>query len=246
MKSQKLIYACLTFVLIALAAQAQIPNLAQPGMNAAMTKLFGNITGFSAKASVRMLDKESKETMSMGMNFALLEGKIRLEVDMTQIKSKDLTPEMITPLKQMGMDKMISIVRPDKKATLVIYPALQAYAEIPLSSEDAADLEKSFKIEKSPLGKETLDGHPCEKSKVNVVDTKGGRQEAVVWNATDLKEFPVQMQMNQPEATVVMRYREIQLIRPEPKLFEAPEGYSKYDSMEKLMQSAMLKMIGGK
>jgi hypothetical protein len=115
-----------------------------------------------------------------------------------------------------------------------------------MSAEDVADLEKTYKVEKTLLGKETLDGHPCEKNKVGVVDGKGGKQEATVWNATDLKDFPIQMQMNQPEATVIMTYREIQFARPDQKQFEAPSGFTKYDSMEKLMEGAMAKMVGGK
>ena len=235
----------LAFLVITAPAQAQVPpNPA--GLNASMLKLFGNFTGFSSKAVVRMLDKSDKETMNMSMNFALLDGKIRLDVDMAQVKSKELTPEMLAPLKQIGMDKMVSIVRPDRKATFVIYPSLQAYAEVPMSSEDAADLNKDFKVEKSKLSKETIDGHPCEKSKVTVTDGKGGKQEALVWNAADLKDFPVQMQMDQPEAKVVMTYKDIQMTKPEARQFEVPAGFTKHDSMEKLMQAAMTKTLGGK
>lgn len=246
MKTSRLLVCALALLLAAAQCPAQMPSFNQPGMNAAMTKLFGNITAFSAKAQVRMLDRAEKETMSLPMDFIMLEGKIRLEVDLAQIKSKEFTPEMLATFKQMAMDKMVSIVRPDKKATLVIYPALQVYAEVPMPMEDVADLEKTYKVERTALGKETLDGHPCEKNRVNVVNGNGGRQEAVVWNAADLKEFPVQMQMNQPEATVLMRYRDVQFARPEAKLFEAPTGFTKYDSMEKLMQGAMMKMLGGK
>ena len=110
-------------------AQAQMPGGPQTGVNAAMTKLFGKNTAFSAKAEVRMLDKAQKQTMSMPMLFALLDGKIRVEMDMTQIKSKEMPADMAGTLKQMGMDKMITIVRPEKKTTLVVYPALQGYAE---------------------------------------------------------------------------------------------------------------------
>jgi hypothetical protein len=80
---------------------------------------------------------------------------------------------------------------------------------------------------------------------VLVTDDKGQKAEAIVWNATDLKEFPVQMQMNDKEATVVMRYKEIKLARPDAKQFEAPAGYSKHSDMMQLMQVAAQKMAGG-
>jgi len=220
------------------------PN--QAGLNGAMLKLFGNTTAFTSRSQVQMLDKADKETMSLPLDFALLEGKIRLDLDLTKIKSKDFTPEMMAPFKQMNMTKMATVVRTDKKLTLVIYPGLQAYAEMPMSAEEKADWESNHKVEKTLLGKDTFDGHPCEKNRVVLIDGKGARQEALVWNATDQKDFPVQIQLKQPDATVVMQFKDVQMVRPDAKQFEAPAGYAKHDSIEKLMQAAMTKMLGGK
>jgi Domain of unknown function (DUF4412) len=223
----------------------QIPGPSPADINAALSKLFGSTKAFSSKADVRMLDHAQKESMSTTMNFSLRDGNMRLELDLTQIKSKEMRPEDIASLKQMGMDKMISIIRPDKTNTLMICPSLRAYAEMPMSKEDAADLNKDLHVQKTRLGRETIDGHPCDKNKVIVTDEKGARHEAIVWNATDLKDFPIKMQINQKDATVVMHYKEIQLTKPDARQFEPPAGYTKHDSMEKLMQVAVMKMLSG-
>ena len=177
---------------------------------------------------------------------AMLDGKVRAEIDLSQIKSKEMPPEAAASLKQMGMDKMVSVVLPEKKSTLVIYPSLRSYAEVPMSKDDASTIDTKYKIETTKLGTETLDGHACVKNKVIVTGEKGDKHEAIVWNATDMKDFPLQMQMNQNEATVVMRYSNIQLVRPDAKQFEAPAGFTKHASVEQMMQGAMLKMLGGK
>jgi len=216
----------------------------QAGLNAAMTKLFGETKSFTSQAEVKMLDKGGTETMTMPMTFSMLEGKIRADIDMARVKSKDMPPEAAASLKQMGMDKMVSIVRPDKKLTIIIYPALKSYAEVPMSKEDAADLDKKYTLQSSKMGNETIDGHPCEKNKVVVTGENGQKHEAVVWNATDLKKFPVQMQMNQQDANVIMRYNNVQLARPNSTQFEAPTGFTKYASVEKLMQDGMMKALG--
>ncbi len=230
-------------LLAAAGAPAQMPGPKPGDLNAALTRLFGKNTAFSAQAQVRLLDQAQKETTTLAMNFAMLEGKIRAEVDMGGIKSKDLPPEALNGFKQMGMDKMVGILRPDRKSTLVIYPSLQAYAEVPLSPEEAAGLNKQFKIETTKLGAETIDGHPCVKNKVLMTAGPAERHEALVWYATDLNNFPVQMQLQQREATVVMLYRGIRLARPDAKQFEAPAGFARHESIEKLMQSAMAKML---
>ena len=245
MKPFTLALPMLAVTLLAMPARAQITSPGQTGLNAAMTKLFGDVTAFSARTEVRMLDKQDKESMRMTMNFALLDGKMRAEIDLAQIKTADMPPEAAASLKQMGMDKMVSIVRPDRKSTLVVYPSLSAFAEVPMSPEDAADLEKKYKVTRTKAGRETIDGHPCDKSKVMVIGDKNEKHEAIVWTATDMKDFPIQMQMNQAEATIVMLYKDVKLTKPEAKQFDAPAGFAKHESIEKLMQGAMLKAFGG-
>src|SRR4051812_42568870 len=126
-------------------AKAQMMNPGQAaGLNAAMLKLFGELTAFSSKATLRTLDKTQKQTMFMPINFALLDGKVRMDIDLNQLKSAEMQAEALTMLKQMGMDKMTTIIRPDKKSTLLISPILQGYAEMPLSKQEADAANKKY------------------------------------------------------------------------------------------------------
>jgi len=72
-------------------ANAQMPAGGPPGWNAAMTKLFGDIKAFSAKAEMRALDKSGQPAIQVPMNFALLDNKVRMDIDMTQVKKKQLS-----------------------------------------------------------------------------------------------------------------------------------------------------------
>ena len=224
---------------------AQMGGPPATGFNAALTKLFGNTTAFSAQCNVRVLDSSQKEKMSMPMEFALLDGKVRAEIDMTQLKGQGVTPEQAAQIKQMGMERVISIIRPDTKTLNLIYPAMRSCVTMPLPKEDADAIEKDPKIEKSVLGKETLDGHPCEKSKVILTDANGKKSEAIVWAAADLKDFPVQIQTTEKGDTVIMRYSKIQTAKPDAKLFDPPSGYVTYDSMQAFTMGLMQKMMGG-
>ncbi|HUR46836.1 MAG TPA: DUF4412 domain-containing protein [Candidatus Saccharimonadales bacterium] len=223
---------------------AQMMNPGQTaGLNAAMLKLFGELNAFSSKATLRMLDKNQKQTMVMPISFALLDGKVRMDMDLNQLKSAEMQAEALTMLKQLGMDKMTSVIRPDKKSTLLIAPLLQGYAEMPLSKQEADAANKKYQSTSTKLGKEVIDGHPCEKNKVVVVADDGKKQEAIVWNATDLKDFPIQMQTVQGEGAIVMNFRELQFAKPDAKLFDAPANYTKYASADKMMEGAMMKMM---
>jgi hypothetical protein len=161
----------------------------------------------------------------MPMGFACLDGKIRVEIDLTQVKSKDLSPKQIAQLKQAGSGRIVSVIRPDKKESYVMYPGTQNYSVMPMPKEEADAANKPLQIEKTVLGQETLDGHPCVKNRVVVKNGPTTVIEAVTWNATDLKDFPLQIETADRGATSIMRFRKIQFGRPDAKQFEPPAQY---------------------
>jgi hypothetical protein len=219
-------------------AQAQMLNPAQAGINAAMIKLFGDTKAFSSKATVRLLDKNKKETMTMTMDFALLDGKFRADIDLNQIKGAEISAESLTMLKTVGMDKWSSIILPQKKTTIVVVPALKSYAEAPMQVEEGTTLNEI------KLGKETIEGHICEKYKVSITGQKGQKHQASVWKATNMKNFPLQMEMEQDDGLMVMLFRDVRLGQPNPALFAAPAGYTRQESMEQMIANAMLRQRG--
>ncbi len=212
-----------------------------------MVKMFGNNTAFSSKAEMHVLDKNKKETDTMPMSFALLDGRWRMDIDVSQIKSTEMPPGLLPGLKQMGLDQMSVIMRPDQKVTLSIYPRLKAFVETPMTTKEEAAVAKTYKVEKTRLGKETIDGHPCEKNKVVLTDSDktGEKFETTVWNATDLKDFAVQMQIQEQGSTVMMKFKDIKLGNPGASQFEAPAGMTKYTDASKLLQEATAKLTGG-
>lgn len=211
------------------------------GINATMLRMFGDIKAFTATAEVRMLDKDSKEVSSMPMTMAMRDNKLRSEMDLSQVKGGSIPPEAAAMMKQAGMDRMVTVILPDKKATLILYPGLKSYAEMPISEEEATDA----KVESTEVGKETIDGHPCTKIKLSSTDSKGNKQEAFVWQANDLKKFPIQMEMAQRSNTLIVKFQPPKLETPEAALFDLPAGYTKYPNVQALMQAAMMKMFSG-
>src|SRR5438876_7641518 len=77
-------------------ANAQMPTGGPPGWNAAMTKLFGDTKAFSAKAEMLALDKSGQPAIQVPMNFALLDNKVRMDIDMT--RSEEHTSELQSPV----------------------------------------------------------------------------------------------------------------------------------------------------
>ena len=106
-------------------------------------------------------------------------------------------------------------------------PASRATRSIALAKGEAEASEKGLKLEKTALGKETIDGHACVKNKVVVKSGKGPVLEAVTWNATDLKDFPLQIEMKEKDNTVRMRFTQVRFVKPDAKQFEVPANYGR-------------------
>jgi len=231
-------------LLAGVGAQAQMPGAGgPPGMSSALTRLFGDINAFTAKADVQVVDGSQKEVAGMPMDFAMLDKKVRVEIDLTQAKSSSMPPGAAEQLNSMGMAQVVSIVRPDKQLVYVMYPKQKMMMSMPLPKTDADAAEKNSKIQKTPLGKENLDGHPCVKNKVVITDEKGENIEATTWNASDLKDFPVQIQTKEKENTSTIHFKNVQFTKPDAKLFELPTGYTEYKSPQELMTAMMKKMM---
>lgn len=243
-RTTKLNSALLVILLSGVASFAQVPGAGGPaGMSAAITKLFGNIKTFTAKAEVQVLDNSQKEIVFVPMEFALLDKTVRVEMDLTKMKNQQMPPGVADSLKQMGMAHVVSIISPSKKSAFVIYPDQKSVLTMALPEVDS---NKEPKIEKKPLGKETIDGHSCVKNQVLITDEKGEKIDATTWNATDLKDFPVQIQTKESENTSLVKFKQVQFAAPDPAQFEPPTGYTQYSSQQDLMQGIMKKMMQDK
>jgi hypothetical protein len=231
----------------------QFPALAQPGPGGApggpqlagpISKLFGENQNFSAAMEMQVIDKDGK-TISLPGKIAYATGKSRFDLNLTDIKGGNLPPNAAAQMKSMGLAEMVTVALPEKKTVYLMYPALKSYIEMPMPKADNATTNGDYKMAATEIGKETIDGHPCVKNKVIVTDKEGIKHESTVWNATDLKQFPVKIQTADTGDDVTMLFKDISLARPAPSTFETPAGYTKYDNMQALIMKHMGGMGGG-
>jgi hypothetical protein len=216
-----------------------------PKFDAAMSKLFGDNSNFSSAIEIHNNGKSGSEDMTIPGKISYSEGKSRFEMDMTQMKGGNIPPNAAEQIKAMGMSEIVMITLPDKKMAFMMYPGLEAYAEMPMRDLEAATNSANYKIELTEIGKETVDGHACVKNKAVVTDDKGKTHEFVIWNAADVKNFPIKIETTDQGQTVDMLFKDIKLAKPEASLFDPPASYKRYASMQEMMQTEMMKRMGG-
>ena len=127
---------------------------------------------------------------------------------------------------------------------MVDNPKASMYISMPMDKNDLEKAEKST-VKTEDLGKETLDGHPCLKSKITITSSTGKAQVLTVWKASDLKDFPIQSVSQEGDDTITTRYTKIQFTKPDAKDFEAPAGFEEFKGMAEFMQGMMKKALGG-
>jgi len=218
-----------------------LSGVAPSAVDPALTRLFGEFQNFTANATVRVYDQSEQEMVSTEMKFAVKDGSMRMDLNLSQLKSKDLPAGASEALRQLGMTNVISLMLPARESSYIVYPGLKAILKVTMTEDDLKSSNQSVKLNRQPIGRETLDGHPCIKYRVTLTDPGGKSQDAMTWNATDLKGFPIQIQTADTEHLIIMRFRKPKIEPPSSALFRLPEGYTEYESQQALMQAIMMK-----
>lgn len=210
-----------------------------------LMELFGKMDAFSATAHTSLTDEKGRVGHHMLMKMALLEGNFRTEMDLGDKKGAKMSPEEAEQMKAMGMDKVVMLHRAAEDKTYMVYPGMKAYCEVTHRQAVERAKRKIAKVDKTEVGKDTIDGHACVRNKVVITYEDGDTREMMVWSAKDLKDFPIKTEMAHNKGTVTTAFRDIDQSKPDSSLFSLPSDYTGYGSMQEMMMANMQKMMGG-
>ena len=126
-----------------------------------------------------------------------------------------------------GGQRMVTIVRQDRKVIWVLMPEDRTYLEMPLgSSPDQGDLS-AWEVEMTAVGPEKVEGLETTKSKVIMKHPRGDKLGGFWWTTAD--GVAVKMDMLAVEGAARTRMKieltNLQVGKQDPALFEIPAGY---------------------
>jgi hypothetical protein len=163
---------------------------------------------------------------------------------MADVQSSNLPPQAVqaaAQMKSIGMDEVVSIATADKKNAYLIYPRIRSYVAIAIPPSAATG---DFNAQFTKMGEESVDGHPCVKNDVVITNTAQS-SDFTVWNATDLNNFPVKITTTEQGMPVTINFQNVSFDKPAAGLFAPPAHFTKYGTIQDLMQSAMMNHPGG-
>lgn len=205
-----------------------------------MEKLFGATPVFSAGMVTSIVGPQGPMTVKSKMVFD--HENSWTEMNMSDVQGPNLPPQAVDQMKSIGMDDVVTITPADKLNVYMVYPHIHSYVDMPIPP--SATTNNAFSVQTTKLGQETVDGHPCVKNDV-VVTNSVQSHEFTVWNATDLKNFPVKIAMTDQGMSVSITFQNVSFDKPAAGLFQPPTHFTKYGSIQDLMQSAMMNHPGG-
>ena len=86
-------------------------------------------------------------------------------------------------------------------------------------------------VERSPAGTDTVDGHACKVENLTVTPQNGQPTKMKVWEADDLKGFPVKVEMQSSRGPITVQYKDVSLSEPDPSLFTHPDNCRQMPAM---------------
>ena len=211
------------------------PSPEPPGalnFSGSLSRVFADQKFFSADLTVQ-ISKEFGATLSVPGKMSYSEGNSRVESDLTRAKGLEYSPEMLDQMKGSGLAKTITISRLQEHKNCTIYPELYSYVE----KLDAKPFDSARVLVKvDEVGRETTAGHPCVKNTIRIASPQAAPEEFTVWNATDLKNFPIRVEMARSRAKVVLIFDHVLFEKPDPKLFEPPPDYVGFESVKSMLE----------
>lgn len=227
------LFAALVFGVPAIAQMAGGPAPGPGGsFENGMEKLFSSTPVFSA--TMRTAINGPNGPMSVKAKMFFDHQNSRTEMNMTDVQGGGLPPSAVAQMQAIGMDKIVMITPSSKKNIYMVYPKIHSYAAVTMPPSDASGIS----MQTTKLGEETVAGHSCVKNKV-VMTNNGQQNELTVWNATDLNNFPVQIVQSQQGMSATVTFENVSFGKLSSDLFQPPSNYTRYSSMQSLMESAV-------
>jgi len=163
-----------------------------------------------------------------------------MEMPMARMGSK-------SRVENAGMPGVVTISLGDAKKTIMINTTTKVYSEQIIQEKEQMPTmyDSDIVFDKKKVGNETIDGHPCIKYD-SVYYRKSKPEEkhkAIIWEAQDLKDFPIQMEVTVPAnpkypgsgGKIVVKYKDVKLGAATASMFEVPSGYKKVNSPQEVM-----------
>ncbi|MHB8845406.1 MAG: GNA1162 family protein [Nitrospirota bacterium] len=211
-----------------------VPAIVMPEVKTPAPPSFGYMDwegkkNFYALVRSVSLNKADNKSWTMEAPLWITGPKMKMEMDMTRMMEASGAQNA----GQMPMSRMTMLNRGDKKMSYSLYPGARKY----LVHTEAEGQDEKPKVEKTKVGTETIDGHPCDKYKVVITYKSEQPQEGFIWNARDLGGMTIRSVVENKDFKITTDLKNIVLKSSPASVFEIPAGYTEAKNFMEIMMA---------
>ena len=194
---------------------------------------------FSAEVNMGLCDAQGALRMSLPMDLEVSTNCMRQEIDVMGMWP--LPPEVKANMKIMHVEKIDIITRIDTKQLYLIFPGIQAYTTFPISDAVLNQINyqaNDLTIQKTQLGQDIVGEHPCVKINAVVSEPNHPTENADLWCATDLQQFPIKIEAHANGGITKFDFQNVKIGKPDYSLFEVPTNYMAFTNSADIIRYA--------
>ena len=113
---------------------------------------------------------------------------------------------------------------------------LQGYAPAPSTLQVA-----EVKYDAASATPDQIDSHPCHRINALITLTDGSTSRYVVWQADDLRHFPIRVQSASGGKPTTLNFSDIRFESPDADLFEPPDGFVRFENPVAMMNELIIR-----
>lgn len=223
---------------------SQAPSFQQPqqrafNLDSALARVLAElkIVGVVGEFELAVTNAGKVEITVFPLLVHVFDGQVRTEMDISAASAVITAAGPFSALRQVGLTKVINLTQLKGSAGVAsqIFPEGNCYVTRELPVDDLLVL---MRMEKKPLGQETISGVACEKSLVTLVYPSGQKREAQLWS---VGASPRQLQFDVGDSRLTVRVQDAQSVaelraadiaEQKAALFELPKNYDKYTQLD--------------
>lgn len=186
-------------------------------------KLLQDSPRFSATQQFVVRGSTNQLLLSCKRQLSIMPRKIA-----TELIAEDFSPlipaENLSALKRIGMNRHVTVVMLDEKSICYFFPDANVYLVESLPEKTLKDAEtrsNTTVLEKTFVAYEEVSGFKCRKYRVTARQFDR-TEEGLLWLASDLGDFPVQMTHTEGTETITETFSNINTNEPPAALFQIP------------------------
>lgn len=207
-----------------------------PLVSGVLTRILETPPSYKAKVVLTVADPAESQPSKATGNVAVASCGMRWDLRLADIKSAQVSDAAKRLITQINGERLSLLIRFDEKSNCLLLKGAHAYLQQPFTIP-------KFSSPKRGPKPDMIGTQRCYPEMRRFVQSDGKAIEVTVWRSKDLKGLPLRIAIRSPLRQYDFQFFEPRLSPVPVEQFQIPDGLTRYDTVEDLLQSVLLEKM---